>query len=95
MTTNDLHRAACDSIREHFRNHEFHFEIFREGEKFRSLYQIACDSLASMLESPETQARTTVYLAANGEAKTVQAIANQGKALVLEGLLALAKSQSK
>lgn len=95
MNHSDLHRFACESIREGFRNHAFHFEIFREGEKFRSLYQIACDSLASMLESPETQARISVYLAANGENKTVQAIASQGKTLVLEGLLALANSQAK
>lgn len=94
MTTSDLHRLACEAIREHFRNHEFHFEIFREGERFRSLYQIACDSLAAMLESPETQARVTVYLAANGETYTVQALAKQGELLVLQGLLSLAKSQA-
>lgn len=95
MNHSDLHRLACESIREHFRNHEFHFDIFFEGERFRSLYQIACDSLAAMLESPETQSRISVYLTVNGEAGTVQVIANQGKALVLEGLLSLAKSQAK
>lgn len=95
MKTTDLHRLACEAIREYFQNHESHFEIFREGEKFRSLYQIACDSLAAMLDSPETQSRISVYLAANGEARTVQVVANQGGALVLEGLLTLAKSQAK
>jgi len=88
----DTLNKALEALKTHFSNSPHHMHIFMEGEGYQSLYSIACKSLESMFSTPENQARLSVYIASNGEAKAVQSILNQGKALILQGLLAIAKA---
>lgn len=83
---------ALEALKAHFVNGPHHLQVFMNGENYRSLYTIACESLRAMFSTPENQARLSVYIAGNGEDKAVQTIMNQGKALILQGLLAIAKA---
>jgi len=83
---------SLNKLREHFANGEHHYHVFSSGENYRALFDIARESLVAMFESQENQARLAAFIAANGEEKAVNSIANQGKALILQGLLVIAKA---
>ena len=88
----DTLNKALAVLKAHFGNGPHHMQVFMEGENYRSLYAIACESLRAMFSTPENQARLSVYIASNSEDKAVQSIVNQGKALILQGLLTIAKA---
>ena len=83
---------SLDKLREHFANSEHHHHVFSSGENYRALFDIARESLGAMFESQENQARLAAFITANGEEKAVNSITNQGKALILQGLLVIAKA---
>jgi len=83
---------ALEALKAHFVNGPHHLQVFMDSENYRSIYSVACESLEAMFSAPENQARLSVYIASNGEDKAVQSIVNQGKALILQGLLAIAKA---
>jgi len=83
---------SIDKLREHFANSEHHHHVFSSGENYRALFDIARESLGAMFESQENQARLAAFITANGEEKAVNSITNQGKALILQGLLVIAKA---
>jgi hypothetical protein len=83
---------SLDKLREHFVNSEHHHHVFSSGENYRALFDIARESLVAMFESQENQARLAAFIASHGEEKAIHSIANQGKALILQGLLVIAKA---
>lgn len=83
---------ALEELKAHFSNSPHHTHIFMESENYQSLYDIACKSLETMFSTPENKSRLAVYINSNGEAKAVQSIVNQGRVLILQGLLAISKA---
>lgn len=88
----EILNKALDALKAHFINGQYHFQVFMEGENYHSLYTIACESLQAMFSTPENQSRLSVYIAAHGEEKAVSSIVNQGRVLILQGLLSISKA---
>ena len=91
-TSEQILEKALESIRAHFLNCEHHHHIFACGDGYKSLYDIASASLVAMFTTPDNQVRMSFFVANNGESKAINAIVNQGKALILQGLLAISKA---
>lgn len=91
-TSEQILEKALESLRAHFANGEHHHNIFACGDGYQSLYDIASASLIAMFTDQDNQVRISVFVANNGESKAINAIVNQGKALILQGLLAISKA---
>jgi hypothetical protein len=91
-TSEQILEKALESLRAHFSNGEHHHHVFACGDGYQSLYDIASAALVAMFTAPDNQVRMSAFVANNGEGKAINSIVNQGKALILQGLLAISKA---
>lgn len=90
---NEILFAAIEKTKRHFSNGPHHSEVFEcnLGKGRDSLFDLTKQSILAYAENPEFLARLKHTADTQGKEVCISAIHNQHKALILQGLLAMAK----